>query len=225
MRPFSVHPLSCFVENTPVLNYSKSQPGSLAYRIALVCGTLPLVFGVLIMCLWVPFQVDWLALMGLFTILAGTVLVMVGFAALFVARLVASREEGCDPKLVRKKVLLGAALLFVNFPVAAGFVWCANLMTQSGIEVVVYNSSGEILSDVHCTGWNGSVEISDIAPGEHGRGVVHLNNPGGFNLEAQARTFSVDHGFQHYATSNTSGTWILIVGPQGAVASHAEFGR
>ncbi len=104
------------------------------------------------MCLWVPFQGDWLALMGVFTILAGTVLVIVGSSALFLAWLAASREEDWDRGLVRRKVLGCAALLFVNFPVAAGCVWIAEVMGDSG----------------------------------------------------------------------SSGTWILIVGPEGTVASHAE---
>jgi hypothetical protein len=89
-----------------------------AYRIALFCGACPLVVGVSVFLLWMAFHWDWLMDAGIWTIVGGILLFMVGAISLIVSHQGEMKAAKITCGKVWRSTLLCAGLLLSNFLVA-----------------------------------------------------------------------------------------------------------
>ena len=114
----------------------------MAYRLAILCGAVPLALGVLTFAAWLA--TGWRELM-----MAGLIVLYLGFAAFIIGVtaltrfLIAARESGqVSFKKARRKALATSALLLANFPAAAVIVLAVGLLeTTYSVTVVTYSSA------------------------------------------------------------------------------------
>ena len=94
------------------------------WRAAIVCGLVPLLAGTAVFLLWL--LTDWMPLMlaGYVTILGGTAIVLAGLVFLGMYAIQAPRLLPPAPRF-GLSTLAVAALLLVNFPLAALYTWGA----------------------------------------------------------------------------------------------------
>src|SRR6185312_7690842 len=127
---------------------------SRAYRVAMICGAVPLLVGLAIFLLWLITRWGWLMLAGVFTLYAGVVAVALGIIGL-----------AMSPEVRRARPRLAcAALLLVNFPVAFAICYAA-VAVKTGYTVVVHNDSQKSLDRVRVSGGGCDVSFGTIPPG------------------------------------------------------------
>src|SRR5437773_2930664 len=92
-----------------------------AYRVAVICGALPLVVGVSIFLLWLITGWDWLMMAGIFTLYGGVAIFVIGAVALARFCWLACRTPEQPRRRLWPSTLGCATLLLSNFAVAGGF--------------------------------------------------------------------------------------------------------
>ncbi|MDB5298156.1 MAG: hypothetical protein JWO31_4139 [Phycisphaerales bacterium] len=140
----------------------------IAYRIAVLCGALPLIVGTVALLGFVIFHHIAFAMSGFLTIVAGVPIFLIGLLALIyyyfasTARRVELTDE--DWVRVRRKTLIPAALLVANFPVA--FLYAnAGTYLMSRHRVDVTNASGATVDSFITTVDGKQSEIGPIPAG------------------------------------------------------------
>jgi len=154
-----------------------SQPGSssLWLRVAIACGVLPLVVGVVSLIVFLGLEMSWDAIggwvhAGVWILMGGLALLLLGFVTLGVY-LVTGRRRGVPGRDLAQNALMTLLLLVVNFPVALACVWIA------ADSVTVYsltfkNDSSEPVEDLLVTWPGGSDQVTGAL---HSRESVQFN--------------------------------------------------
>ncbi|HEY3393934.1 MAG TPA: hypothetical protein VGK58_14575 [Lacipirellulaceae bacterium] len=178
----------------------------LLLQTAIVCGVIPLTIGSAIYFGFRITRLDWLAIAGYFTILAG-----LGFFAVGITCLVAYayRQDGLDGRTV-----LVGLLLLSNFPAAAFYALSAiALITQYTVQVV--NESGAKIDSFVVEGPGVRVELGPIQVGEIKRTRVFFDDDGTATFTARQQQTRFDGEIDDYVSRNMGGEAIVQIEPGG----------
>ncbi len=191
---------------------------SLAYRIALACGALPLLVGVSIFVLWTATRSTWLMAAGLYTVYAGMAVVLVGGIALARYYRTASRAAGVSPRRLRLSTCAAGLLLLSNFPVAGGII-AAVIAIETCYTVVVHNASNEPLDDVRVFGGGCDESLGRIPPGDTAQESFWIDEDG--QLEFRARRAAAVHQavIDWYVSNNLGGHTVVTVNADGTITA------
>lgn len=181
---------------------------------AWICGSLPLLIGVSTFVLWMATGWSWLELVGIFTILFGTILVLVGFAAL-------TMHEAPGRTVSRARRLVApfacAIVLLSNFPAAATIVYTV-VAIETRYVVEVHNATSEPLDGVRLFGGGCDVALGSILPGDTARSSLRFARDGTLEFECRQGARPVSTTIEEYVTGYASGRADVTVDDQGAVS-------
>jgi len=135
-----------------------------AYGIALICGALPLIVGVSTWLNWLITRWSGCIVIGIFTLLGGVVLFVVGTIALACYGWLTYRSKALSRRRFWFSLLGCAGLLLVNFPVAYGVV-VSVIWLDSRYTVIVHNASDQPLEGVRVLGAVPEVWFGTVPPG------------------------------------------------------------
>jgi hypothetical protein len=173
---------------------------------AFACGAIPLAIGSAIYFSFRATRMEWLALAGYFTVLAGLVFVAVGITCL-VAYAYRRRD-------VSARTILVGVLLFSNFPMAAIYALSAiGLMTQYVVEVV--NESDSVVDSFVVEGPGVRVELEPIQAGERKHCRVFFDGDGNLTFTARQQQIRFAGEIDSYVTRNLGGMATIRIKPGG----------
>lgn len=157
----------------------------LAYRLALLCGLLPLSVGSLIFSLWLVLRSNTLMFAGIFTIYAGVLLSIVGLLALAVYLWRALRQADLPRRQIIRASLLGFGLILANYVLAAAFVLLADTL-MSRYTLHLHNASGQPISAVRLIGQSCSHDFGSLPPDARVTHRCRLQHEGSLSLHWEA---------------------------------------
>lgn len=131
------------------------------YKIAIVCGLLPLLVGTTTFVAWLATDIGELVVFGLFVFFVGLGVFLVGVIALrrFVTR---AKKEGVAHV---RYTAIAAAILLLNFPAAFAYMAIADSM-ETSFFVTIENEFSEPIRDlVFINSPGDNFPIADIDPG------------------------------------------------------------
>jgi len=134
-----------------------------AYRVALICGAVPLVFGVSIFLLWLITHWVWLMMAGIFTLYSGLVIFAVGIIALARFHSLALRTPDTLRRRLRLSTLACAGFLLSNLLVA-GAIISTVVSAETGYTVVIHSTSQQPLDRVRVFGGGCNASFGSIPP-------------------------------------------------------------
>ncbi|MAT72020.1 MAG: hypothetical protein CMJ58_21150 [Planctomycetaceae bacterium] len=180
------------------------------YRLALVCGAVPLLAGLAILAAFAATEWDGFVVAGLICFYAGAVCFVIGGIALAVrAYLLRDQSE-------RKFRWLPGGLLLLCWPAAVFCLFCG-LKIISKYAVIVQNDSPHVLTAVELIGGGCDGAIGDVPAGETRR--INL----WFHCDDELRMRFKRQGEEHsvlvdsYVTANLGGKKRLVVRLDGGV--------
>ncbi len=190
---------------------------SRAFRLALVCGALPLIVGLVAFTVWLATRWDGLMILGYFIILGGVGLFVTGLVALGIACRNALRAG----RLPRQRIWLSTfaclGLLLVNFPVAAVLTICA-VGIETSYNVLIQNDSPFELSEVRLVGGGCDEELGSIAAGETVERRFWIETDGELMLRAQVDGKPREELIEGYVTSGLGRRAIVTIGEDGQLS-------
>ncbi len=187
------------------------------YRSPLVCAVLPLAIGLVIFATWIATGWDWLIVAGIWTIYAGLVLVSVGMLVLTRAWWLARKAK--EP--LGLSAFICAALLLINFPVAAGLAFAAERI-ETAYTVVITNSSTEMLRQVRVSGGGCAESFGSIEPGEEAERTFWIQSEGVLEFFADGPTGTYQGDIEGYVTSGFGGRAVVSVNRDGTLTVSHE---
>jgi hypothetical protein len=188
------HPIvSTGVENSPVTT---------SYRIAVLCGALPLAVGTLTFAAWILARAPWLMLAGLYTIICGLVLFLIGSSAL--AYYYRHAKSQTDLRRVRIATIACGLLLLANFPVAAAITLAA-VSIETRYVVVIHNHSQQPLRDARLIGGGCDSPLGTIPPGAAVTRSLWFHRDGELQLVATYQGSPRLETVEGYVTSGAGG--------------------
>ncbi len=187
-----------------------------SFLLALLCGAIPLIIGIVIFLLWLFTRGDWLMKAGIFTIYGGVGLFVVGAAALMNYFWTAWRNPDQSRKRLWLSSLACAALLFSNFVVAGGIV-LAVIEIETRFTVEIRNDSTSPLNDLRIFGGGVDEEIARLEPGERLHRTLDIRNDGLLNFSASHEGSPIETILEGYVTQHQSGEKIVRIKPDGSI--------
>lgn len=188
-----------------------------AYRVALICGTLPLLVGVSIFVLWLVTRWDWLTLAGFYTLFGGVVIFLVGVVALACY----CGQAFQAPNLPRRRLWLStiacAGLLLSNFPVAGGII-VAVAAIESRYTVTIHNASQQPLNDVRVFGGGCDESLGSIPPGDTARRSFWVEHDDELKLHAISGTAVHKETIDGYVTNGMGGHTTVTLNLDGTIS-------
>jgi hypothetical protein len=154
-----------------------------AYRIALICGAVPLLLGSLLFLLWIATTWDGLMTAGIFTIYGGLGLFFIGLVALTRYAWLALRAGELPRRKIAGSVATALLLLLANFPVAWGIVG-AVVAIDTRYTIRVRNDSDQPLNHVRLFGGGATVAIFSIPAHSSTERSLWFQNEGELRFEA-----------------------------------------
>jgi hypothetical protein len=196
-----------------------------SYRLALICGALPLLGGISIFLLWLISRWEWLMLAGVFTLYGGVAVFCVGVFAL--ARFCWSAFR--TPELPRQRLWLStlgcAALLLSNFPVAGGIIYGA-LRIETQYTVMVRNGSQHPLNGVRVFGGGCEADFGTIPPGGSVRRSFWIQHDDQLEFRAVSGATMHAETIDGYVTNSLGGHTTVVLNPDATVSvSNRDAGR
>ena len=188
---------------------------SKTYRLSLICGVLPLVVGLTIFFLWLATGWSWLEKAGLYALLGGLVLFVMGIIALLIWFFKTNQ-----PGLPRRPgVIVSAGVLLANFPVAAAIIWGV-LVIQSTYYLTIKNNSTALLSEVHFYGQGYDLHIGTILPNEKRKLKLHpeVSGESSLNLKGKCGNNVFTNMVEGYFESGYGGKAVVTVGLDGKIS-------
>jgi hypothetical protein len=185
-----------------------------AYRLAILCGAVPLALGVLTFASWLA--TGWRELM-----MAGLIVLYLGFAAFIIGVmavtrfLIAARESGqVSFKKARRKALAASALLLANFPAAAAIIFAVGLL-ETTYSVTVVNASGGAVDEVRLFGGGRDVSLGSIAAGGRSRARLRFREDGVLEIQVFRGTASETEMIVGYVSPGQGGRMTVIIEADG----------
>lgn len=180
-------------------------------RIAFWCGAAPLALGVAIFLLWLLAGWTWLMVAGGCVLVAGPFVVLVGFAALWRDWWMDRSARPDTRRHSWRPLVLVAALLLSNFPVAGGIVVAA-IAIESRYTIVVVNQSGKTLDDVVLEGGGRVVRFDAIPAGTSASRIVWFSHDDEeLDFRAISGATPVAGTVQEYVTGSLGGRLTITV--------------
>ena len=188
-----------------------------AFRVALICGVLPLLFGVSIFLLWLVTRWDWLEMAGVFTLFGGVALFLVGAIAL--ARFCWRSHR--SPERPQKRLWLStlgcAALLLSNFPIAGGIIATVIAITTLHT-VVIHNASQQSLTGVRVFGGGCEEDFGSIPPGGIVRRSFWIQHDGTLEFCAVSGATTHTKTIDGYVTKRIGGHATVTINADGTIS-------
>lgn len=188
-----------------------------AYRVALICGALPLLVGVLIFLVWLITRWDWLMMAGIFTLYGGVAVFFIGAIALVRFFWLAVRT----PELPRRGLWLStlgcAALLLSNFAVAGG-ITASVIAIETRYTVVVHNTSRQPLSGVRVFGGGCEADFGTIPPGGIVRRSFWIQHDGELEFRAVSGATTHSESIDGYVTNSMGGYTTVTINPDDTIS-------
>ncbi len=173
-----------------------------SYRIAVLCGALPLAIGVLTFTTWLLVRAPWLMLAGLYTIGIGLLLFLIGASAL--AYYYRRAQTQTDLRRVRIATIACGVLLLANFPVAAAIVLAA-MSIETRYVVVVHNRAQQPMADARLFGGGCDSPLGTIPPGATVTRALWFHCDGELQLAATYEGMPRLETVEGYVTSGGGG--------------------
>jgi hypothetical protein len=187
------------------------------YQFALACWALPLLVGVSAFVLWLFLRSDWLALVGIFDIVWGMILFVIGVGALGGYWMVV-RASQARPRRFWLSMSLCAGLLLSNFPVAAGLIAAVIAIETRRFVVTIRNDSEETLREIRIVGGGRDVALEPIAPGNVGSRSIWIRGDGELVLHFRRGNSRQDALIAGYVTGEQGGEVVVVIEPDGRVS-------
>lgn len=187
------------------------------FRIALLCGLLPLLVGLSLFVLWIITRWDWLVVGGFVTLYGGLVSVLIGAIAL--ARYCWAAARIADPPRRNwvPSALACAALLLSNFPAAGGMI-AAVIAIETRYSVVVHNASKQAISNVRVYGGGCEAKFGTIPPGGLARRSLWIQHDGELEFAAVGSSTTHCMTIDGYVTNGMGGRRVVSVEPNGTIS-------
>lgn len=183
----------------------------LLLRSAIALGASPLIIGSLVYFLWRLTRWDWLALMGLLTILIGIFCFIAGAVCLILHLKRKARATGISPI----SALLIGGLLIANFPAAVFYAHSA-IEISTRYTVRVYNDSNYTIDSFIILGPGVEVEIGPIASGHNAIQHNHITTDGSLNFTARQQEVNFNGELESYVSINHEGDMTVRITKKGS---------
>ncbi|MEP6671006.1 MAG: hypothetical protein ABJF10_17735 [Chthoniobacter sp.] len=192
-------------------------PQRKAYRVALLCGAIPLVVGVSIFLLWLLTRWGWLMTAGIFTLYGGVAFFLVGVVALGRFCWLALRTPGLPRRPLWLSTVGCAALLLSNFPVAGGIAATA-IRIETRYTVTVHNTSPQPLSGVRVFGGGCEADFGAFAPGGVVRRSFWIEREGELKFQAGSGAATQATTIDGYVIPSVGGHVTVTIKPDGTIS-------
>lgn len=170
--------------------------------IAILCWAIPLVLGLGVFGCWLATEEPWLIFAGMGVIGLGCLLFVVGMTALVYLWRHGVPDSGSRSS--PKAVLLTAALLFSNFPIAFGLsIGAASWSCR--YQISIHNNSSQYLNDIRIFGGGCDIRMDGLGPGESTSRTFWIVNDGTLLLEAKNPTNIIRVQADGYVTNGLGG--------------------
>jgi hypothetical protein len=172
-----------------------------ALKLAILCGSLPLLVGTIIYISWRLTRVEWLMGAGLVTLFVGLVLFLVGAICLSMRSTKVSDADAAVQRKLLSLRKLAWTVLVVNFPAACFFAWSA-IEVATRYTLAIVNEQAMRIDSFIVSAPGVKVDLGPIPA--NGRRQKHLHFPGEGSLSfatqvGQTRTNGV---IDEYVTRN-----------------------
>lgn len=188
-----------------------------ACQVALICGALPLLVGILIFLMWFITRWNWLMMAGMFTLFGGVAVFFIGAIALVCFFWLAFRT----PELPRRRLWLStlgcAALLLSNFAVAGG-ITASVIAIETRYTVVVHNTSQLPLSGVRVFGGGCEADFGTIPPNGIIRRSFWIQHDGELEFRAVSGATTHSQTIDGYVTRNMGGHTTVNINPDAMIS-------
>lgn len=180
-----------------------------SYRIALLCGALPLCCGLIIFIAWTQTRQWQLETAGFYTIIAGCFLFLIGAAALLRFCRISPAPQRRGPRAT-----FAALILLVNFPVAAAVAYTAYWL-DTRYMVTISNESGQPLSGAQVEGGGILERYGEIPAGKAVRRYIPVKTDGQLIFSSGGGLYLTV--VEEYVTGGVGGRRTVHVKPAGQV--------
>lgn len=173
------------------------------YRIAFLCGLLPLTVGTGIYLLWLVTEWDVLMVAGIFTIWGGLASVAIGFGAVAIYAF-KLRVNGALWRDIAGRIAKPIGLMLFNLPaciVIFSLAWSA----VTRYDVTLTNESESAIAHFQMVAPGVEESFEDVKPGESRSVGVHFSGDGPFYYMAEVNREVVRDTIEYYVTHNLRG--------------------
>lgn len=187
------------------------------FRIALLCGLLPLLVGVSLFVLWLITRWDWLMVGGFLTLYGGLASFLIGAIALTRYCWAACRSANPPRRKWIPAALACAALLLSNFPTAGGII-AGVIAIKTCYSVIVHNASQHALRDVRVCGGGCDADLGTIPPGGLARRSFWIQRDGELEFLAVSGSTTRHMIIDGYVTNGMGGRAEVVVEQNGSIS-------
>jgi len=192
-----------------------------SYRIALVCGALPLVTGISIFLLWLLTRWQWLMIAGFITVIGGIALFLTGVVMLANYCWIAFRTPGLSKRRVWWLSAGSTVLLFSNF-VAAGGIIRIVIGLETRYVVSVRNDSSQPLMNVMLTGGGCDIRFGTVPSGGFEVCSAWIPNEGKLEFRATGPSGEQTQILNRHAADEVPGNFVVTISASGKVSGVNE---
>jgi len=182
-------------------------------RVAITCGALPLVVGVVTLIIFLQSEVSssemdgWVEA-GVSILMGGVALISVGLVTLGVY-LVKGSRGGVPKRDLAQNAILTLILLLANFPAALACIWVAgDSLSRVGLSLV--NESDAIVEDLNITWPGGDQYIGDLGSQDSAELSFHVSSDGTVGFTARQGGAPCEGNLIGYVTTNMGETMRVV---------------
>ncbi|MEM1041776.1 MAG: hypothetical protein AAGI91_04020 [Bacteroidota bacterium] len=197
---------------------SDSRAGIVFYRVAMLCGILPMTVGVAVYLLYEITRWDSLPLIGMFTIRGGLVSVAIGFVCVIAYAF----KRHAVGQLWGPRVGKAVSVMVLNIPVCL-IVIILGINSMTRFTVVLENEGQETITRFEIEGPGVEKTIEDVAPGKSKSARMHFNNEGTLVYRAEVRGELMEGTIEGYVTGADGGKSIVTFSDTAFSAQRTEW--
>lgn len=183
------------------------------YRIAFLCGLLPLTIGTGIYLLWLVTEWDVLMVAGIFTIWGGLACVAIGFiaAAIYAFKL---RATGALWGPIAGRIAKPVGLMLFNLP-ASIIIFSLAWSAATRYDVTLTNESESVIACFQMIAPGVKESFENVQPEESRSIGVHFQGDGPFKFEAEVGGVVSTGTIEGYVTHNLGGESVVLYSDAG----------
>jgi hypothetical protein len=195
-----------------------------SYRIALLCGILPLVAGVGIYLVWLVAKWESLMVAGLFTIIAGMVCTIVAAISLGLFWRNVRRNNTMPQRRAVYLIAFCAAILAMDY-LAAGIIACTAHERYSAYNITVCNESLQPIENIHLSGGGIDYYCDRIAAGKAADCILWFKQDGSLQFSAVCGSTTYAETVDNYVTGGMGGMAIITIRPDYTISIDHDIQR